>query len=95
MRVFKTKWFARFARRARITDPMLRQAVREVQDGLRDADLGGGVIKQRLARSAEENPAASACCWLIAGIRVRFSSTALPRASGGDIGDGELETMRD
>ena len=50
MRVFKTKWFARFARRERIPDSRLCEAVRRAQQGLLDADLGGGVIKQRVAR---------------------------------------------
>jgi hypothetical protein len=50
MRVFKTKPFARFANREGIADEELCEAVRRVERGLIDADLGGGVIKQRLAR---------------------------------------------
>lgn len=50
MRVFKTKLFGRFAKKERITDPMLCEAVRRVRAGQIDADLGGGVIKQRIAR---------------------------------------------
>ena len=50
MRVFKTKSFTRFAERERIADTVLCDAVRRVVAGLIDADLGGGVIKQRLAR---------------------------------------------
>jgi len=50
LRVFKTKWFVRFARRERISDRSLCEAVRRVQRGLVDADLGGGVVKQRVAR---------------------------------------------
>ena len=53
MRVFKTKWFARFARRERISDRSLAEAVRRTERGLVDADLGGGVIKQRLARPGQ------------------------------------------
>jgi hypothetical protein len=43
--------FTRFARKARLADKMLRQAVSEIERGLIHADLGGGVIKQRIARS--------------------------------------------
>ena len=50
MRVFKTKWFARFARQENIPDRSLLQAVSRAERGLIDADLGGGLIKQRLAR---------------------------------------------
>ncbi len=53
MRVFKTKWFARFARKERISDPALWSAIDRAEDGLIDADLGCGVIKQRLARSGQ------------------------------------------
>lgn len=53
MRVFKTKAFARFARRERIADWELRDAIRRVEGGLLDADLGSGVVKQRIAREGE------------------------------------------
>ena len=50
MRVFKNKPFARFARKAGLNDEVLRQAIDAAKRGLVDADLGGGVIKQRVAR---------------------------------------------
>jgi hypothetical protein len=53
VRVFKTKWFVRFARKERITDRTLWDAVDRADRGLIDADLGGGVIKQRVARSGQ------------------------------------------
>jgi hypothetical protein len=53
MRVFKTKPFARFAGREGIADEELCEAVRQAERGLIDADLGGGVIKQRLAREGQ------------------------------------------
>ena len=51
MRTFKTKAFARFADREGITDAALCEAVWRAGTGLIDADLGGGVIKQRIARA--------------------------------------------
>jgi hypothetical protein len=50
MRIFKLKGFARFQRRERIGDAMLRRAIVGVEAGLVDADLGGGLVKQRLPR---------------------------------------------
>ena len=50
MRVFKNAWFQKFARKEKITDAMLCEAVAKAERGLVDADLGGGVIKQRVAR---------------------------------------------
>lgn len=46
-RVFKTAWFARAARKARIKDDALCEAIQEVMKGQAD-DLGGGVFKKRL-----------------------------------------------
>jgi hypothetical protein len=53
LRVFKTRWFTRFARRERITDDGLSQAIARAEQGLIDANLGGGVIKQRVARPGQ------------------------------------------
>lgn len=53
MQVFKTKWFGRFARRELITDASLREAIARAERGLIDADLGGGLIKQRVARKGQ------------------------------------------
>lgn len=50
MRVFKTRWFARFARSEGIDDERLSEAIGRAARGLIDADLGGGLIKQRVAR---------------------------------------------
>ena len=47
MRAFKTAWFGRAARKARIGDRALIAAIREVMLGQAD-DLGGGVFKKRL-----------------------------------------------
>jgi hypothetical protein len=53
MRIFVAKPFARFADREGIGDDALRQAAVRADSGLIDADLGGGVIKQRLARRGQ------------------------------------------
>lgn len=50
MRIFKNAWFRRFARRQNISNDTLKDAVGNIEKGLIDADLGGGVIKQRLPR---------------------------------------------
>ena len=51
MLVAKTRWFARWARRERLTDAALRSAVDEVRRGLADADLGRGLVKKRIPRT--------------------------------------------
>ncbi|MFL0693733.1 MAG: type II toxin-antitoxin system RelE/ParE family toxin [Agrobacterium tumefaciens] len=53
MRIFATKWMVRFARKQRIAEFSLREAIDRAECGLVDADLGGGLIKQRVARSGQ------------------------------------------
>jgi hypothetical protein len=50
MRIYKTRWLARFARQQHIADASLREAIVRAEQGLIEADLGGGLIKQRVAR---------------------------------------------
>jgi hypothetical protein len=49
MRVFKTRGFQKWASREGLTDETLRAAVEELEDGLIDAELGGHVVKKRVA----------------------------------------------
>jgi hypothetical protein len=51
--VYKTKVFARFARKARISDRVLWGVAQAADQGRVDADPGGGVVKQRIARSGQ------------------------------------------
>ena len=53
LRIFKNAWFCRFARREKIKDAVLKEAIARAERGLIDADLGGGVFKQRLARPGQ------------------------------------------
>lgn len=51
MRIYVTKVFARFARKEGLVDEQLCDAIARAERGLVDADLGGGLIKQRVART--------------------------------------------
>ena len=53
MRIYKNKAFARFARKESIADETLCEAIENAEAGKIDADLGGGLIKQRIARPNE------------------------------------------
>ena len=53
MRLFKTKWFMRYERQERLEDQSLCDAIERAERGLVDADLGGGIIKQRVARTGQ------------------------------------------
>jgi hypothetical protein len=53
VRIFKTKALARFTKREAISDEGLVAAIETARHGLIDADLGGGLIKQRVARPGQ------------------------------------------
>lgn len=53
MQIYKNKAFAKFARKERISDAKLCEVIRDADNGKIDADYGGGVIKQRIARPNE------------------------------------------
>ena len=52
-RIYKLRGFARFQRKERISDASLCKAIGGVEAGLVDADLGGGLVKQRLPRPGQ------------------------------------------
>ena len=95
MRIFKAKSFARFARRERISDASLREAVRRAERGLVDADLGGGVLKQRVARPGEGR---SGGYRVLIAYRAKTRSVFLfgfAKSERENIDDDELATLRD
>lgn len=53
MRIFKTKTLAKFTRQHGVSDAALIEAVDRAKRGLIDADLGGKIIKQRVARPGQ------------------------------------------
>lgn len=94
VRVFKTKWFVRFARRQKIPDRELCEAVQRAERGLVDADLGGGVIKQRLARSGQGRSGGFRGVILFR-IRSRaFFVYGFPKSERDNIDASELEAFR-
>lgn len=50
MRLYKSSGFEKCARKEKIGDEVLHEAIKRAEKGLVDADLGNGVIKQRVAR---------------------------------------------
>ena len=47
-RVFKTRYFSRWMRKTELTEKALCLAISEMEKGLIDAELGGGVVKKRV-----------------------------------------------
>lgn len=51
--IYKTKWFSRWARKEGLSDQALCEAVQEMLSGLFEANLGGNLIKKRIARPGQ------------------------------------------
>ena len=95
MRIFKTKSFSRFVRRERISDASLREAVARAERGLGDADLGGNVIKQRVARPGQGR---SGGFRVLMAYRANTRSVFLfgfAKSARGNISDDELATAQE
>jgi hypothetical protein len=53
MSIYKTRLFGRWARGQGLSDSMLCQAVREIIEGLYEAERGGSLLKKRIARPGQ------------------------------------------
>ncbi len=94
MRVFKSKPFARFARKARIEDAVLCDVIAGVEKGRIDADLGGGVIKQRIARPGGGKSGGFRALILIRLGTRAFFIDGFAKNDRDNIRDDELEALR-
>lgn len=94
MRIFRTKVFGRFARKADIDDGSLRKAVAEVERGLVDADLGGHVIKKRIARPGEGKSGGFRTIILFKAGERAFYVFGFSKSDLGNIEDDELAAFK-
>jgi len=95
LRVFKTRWFVRFARKQGIGDAALCEAVANAEKGLIDADLGGGVIKQRIARLHEGKSGGFRSIALFRSGEKAFFVYGFPKSARGNIRKDELRGFRE
>lgn len=95
VRIFKTKWFARFGRQQGIDDPALCDAVDRAERGLIDADLGGDVIKQRIARPNEGKSGGFRSIVLFRSGDKAFFAYGFPKKARDNIRDDELKGFRE
>jgi hypothetical protein len=95
VRIFKTKALARFTKRERISDASLTEAIANAERGLVDADLGGGVIKQRVARVGQGKRGGYR---MLIGFRSKHRAVFLfgfAKSEIDNIDDDQLATLRE
>ena len=94
MRSFANRWFARFADKQNIGDDDLREAVSRAERGLIDADLGGGVIKQRIARKGQGKSGGFRSVVLFRQGERAFFVYAFAKSDRDNIDQSELSTYK-
>jgi hypothetical protein len=94
MRVLKTKAFARFARRERFSDQTLRDVVDRANRGLVDADLEGGLIKQRVPRRGQRRSGGYRTLTAYQARRRTVALYGFPKSERDDIRPDELVIWR-
>ena len=95
MRVFKTKVFSKFAKKERISDTALLEAVERAEKGLIDADLGGYIIKQRIGRQGQGR---SSGYRVLIAVRLKkryVFITGFAKNEKDNLSDDQLETAKD
>lgn len=95
MRIFKTKSLARFAKREGIADTSLKVAVEDAERGLVDADLGGGVIKQRVARAGQGKRGGYRMLIAFKSMDRAIFLYAFAKSERDNIDDAQLQTLQD
>ncbi len=94
MQTFKTKAFARFADRVGLEDAALCEAVRRAERGLVAADLGGGVIKQRIARKGAGRSGGFRTIILFRRSRLAFFVHGFAKSQRANLRQDELRAFR-
>jgi hypothetical protein len=94
MSVYVTKEFARFARKAGLANAKLAQAARDVAAGHYDADLGGGVFKQRVAREGGGKSGGFRTIILFRGGSHSFFAHGFAKNDKGNVSGKELKALK-
>jgi hypothetical protein len=94
LRVFKNVRFGRFARKENISDETLSAVVKRSESGLVDADLGGGVIKQRVARDGQGKSGGFRALILYRKAERAFFVYGFAKSNRGNISDEETAALR-
>lgn len=94
MRIFKSKWFNKWAEKEKLTDIALKKVIKEIEGGLIDADLGGHIYKKR---AAIEGLGKSGGLRTIIAFKIdsnAFFIFGFPKNKRANISDKELKSLK-
>ncbi len=95
MRIFKNKWFAKFATKERISDKKLSGMIKDIENGMIDVNYGSGVIKQRLARPNQGKSAGYRCIVLFHIKERAFFMYGFPKNERDNISQEDERVFKD
>jgi hypothetical protein len=94
MRVFKTKWFQKWAVREGMGNEALLAAVEEMDDGLIDAELGGYVVKKRVALPGRGKRSGARTLVVYRHASLAFFVYGFAKNERANISDKELKALK-
>jgi hypothetical protein len=94
VRVFKSKHFSRYAKKEGIDDATLANAIREIESGLVDAVLGGGLVKKRVAREGSGKSGGYRTIIAFSSGQRSLFLFGFAKSDQDNIGDDELRELR-
>lgn len=94
MRIFKNKWFDRFARKAGISDADLKAIADDLEKGIWDANYGGDVYKKRIARKGKGKSNGYRAIIIFKKENRTYFSYAFPKTEKSDISDSEEKDFK-
>ena len=94
MRVFKSKHFSLYARKEGIENTALAAAIREIEEGLVDAVLGGGLVKKRVAREGSGKSSGYRTIIAFSSGQRSLFLYGFAKSDRDNIGDNELRELQ-
>lgn len=94
MRIFKTSVFARWANKNHVTDAALRRAIREVEAGLVDAELGAGLCKKRIPMPGRGKRGGGRCILAFRARRRAYFLHGFAKGARDNVTKREREALR-
>ena len=95
VRIFKHKWFHRFAKKEGIADSELKEIVKQLENGQFYADLGGGVYKMELARKGKGKHGGYRAIVMFKSEFRTFFAYGFPKSKIGNIEDDVLRNYKE
>ena len=95
MRIYKSRWFQRFARKEGISDAVLCDAVARAEKGQIDAGLGGEVVKQRISRPGQGRSKGYRAIIFFRRGAMAFFVYGFAKSRRGNIDDDEKEQFKE